>query len=361
MEEVLQYFNKKQKLHRILLTFLEDIFSDEADLQNLIKFIQANDILNDYEEFEHFLRLLLGITSNHHMTPGFFHKIERIFLSILDEIKQTFSNQELFKIFSCNKKIFYFLLDKEVIVYDDIINEYAITSDDPAALKYCHFFYKENPDQISSENCLQKLQIGENDSYLCSLIRQDSIKEFVQYVNQTHLDIKNKIKPSLFETNSLLIEKEATLIEYAAFFGSIKIFLYLKKNYEQLDPDVMIYAIHSQNVDLIHIIEGETNNWPPHLCMECYKEAIKCHHNEIADYFKINYLLDQVNDKEIIELCLKCSNYLMLPEKFEEKPIFYDLYDNKYIKLVDLLTDSKSEKAKAIEKIVNQKIYIVPN
>ena len=68
----------------------------------------------------------------------------------------------------------------------------------------------------------EKCQIGENDSYICSLIRSDSVEEFVKRLT--------KIKPSIYETNSFLINKEPTLIEYAAFFGSIQIIRYLKYN-----------------------------------------------------------------------------------------------------------------------------------
>ena len=64
----------------------------------------------------------------------------------------------------------------------------------------------------------EKCKIGENDSYICSLIRSDSIKEFVIYVNKTNLSFSSKIKPSIFETNSFLIDKEPTLIEYAFYF-----------------------------------------------------------------------------------------------------------------------------------------------
>ena len=33
----------------------------------------------------------------------------------------------------------------------------------------------------------EKRQKGENDSYVCSLIRNDSVEEFVTYLNQTNL------------------------------------------------------------------------------------------------------------------------------------------------------------------------------
>ena len=72
----------------------------------------------------------------------------------------------------------------------------------------------------------KKCQLGENDLCICSLIRSDSVEEFVSYVNRKNLSLLTKIKPSIYETNSFLIDKEPTLIEYAAFFGSIQIIQY---------------------------------------------------------------------------------------------------------------------------------------
>lgn len=60
---------------------------------------------------------------------------------------------------------------------------------------------------------------GENDSYISKLIRQDLIAEFVAHVNQANISLSETIiSPSIFETNSILLDKEPTLIEYAAFF-----------------------------------------------------------------------------------------------------------------------------------------------
>lgn len=53
-------------------------------------------------------------------------------------------------------------------------------------------------------------QKGENLSKLWSLIREDLVENFVQYVNETNISL---CKRSIFETNSMFIEKEPTLIE----------------------------------------------------------------------------------------------------------------------------------------------------
>ena len=46
---------------------------------------------------------------------------------------------------------------------------------------------------------------GENENYLCQLIREDSIDEFVSFVNRNNLNLSSKIKRSIFETNSFFL------------------------------------------------------------------------------------------------------------------------------------------------------------
>lgn len=48
----------------------------------------------------------------------------------------------------------------------------------------------------------KKCRIGENDSYLCSLIRQDLVVEYITYINENDLSLLTNIKPSIYETNS---------------------------------------------------------------------------------------------------------------------------------------------------------------
>ena len=157
------------------------------------------------------------------------------------QIKQTFSNIEIFNIFLSNKKILLFLLKKEIIMIDDDIYNELFSKTDSNGNRYCHFFYPElkkfkgeekvkgiekqiiGKDSNIFDGFEEKREEGENDSFICSIIRQDSVKEFVEYVNRTNLSLRS-------EVNNLLKEKHTTLIEYSAFFGSIQIFQYLRLN-----------------------------------------------------------------------------------------------------------------------------------
>ena len=77
---------------------------------------------------------------------------------------------------------------------------------------------------LNSKDFEENRRVGENHNYICKLIRNDSLIEFIQYVNQTNFSISLKINHSIFETKSFLLKNEPTLIEYSAFFGSIQIF-----------------------------------------------------------------------------------------------------------------------------------------
>ena len=71
------------------------------------------------------------------------------------------------------------------------------------------------------------------------MIRDDNVVEFITYVNKNNISLNSMIQTSIYETNSFLLKKQSvlrrnddgvTLIEYAAFFGSIQIFQYLQMN-----------------------------------------------------------------------------------------------------------------------------------
>lgn len=107
-----------------------------------------------------------------------------------------------------------------------------------------------------SEKFDKKRFEGENDDQICRLIREDEIESFTQYISKANISLSSTVGSSIFETNSFLINKNPSLIEYAAFFGSLKIFNYLIENKIELTPSLWLYAIHSNKMELIHILEN---------------------------------------------------------------------------------------------------------
>ena len=245
-------------------------------------------------------------------------------------------------------------------------------------MKYCHFFYTEikpfisenKKNEIEKElleygpnifsNFDEKRKNGENDSYICTLIRNDSVKDFISHINKLNISLSSILLPSLFETNSFLIKnKETSLIEYSAFFGSIQIFQYLRLSNVELKPSLWLYAIHSKNAELIHLLE-ENNVEPPNKNFEkCLEESIKCHHNDIANYIidnlikevDKNYNMEKKYNQNIVSYSFHYYNFAYI---IYNKFVFHYACQYNYINLVKLLVN--------IEKVdLNAKVVYYKN
>ena len=160
-------------------------------------------------------------------------------------------------------------------------------------------------------------------------------EEFAVFALKSDLSFNTTVIPSVYETNSLLIKNQPTLLEYAAFYGSIQIFKYLIENNAQLTPLLWIYAVHGQNLEIIHLLE-EKNIVPKDSSFtECFIESIKCHHIDIADYIKNNLLKDEANSFDfILRQSLKYYNFTVVSNDNIEKSLFYDLCKYDYYTLV---------------------------
>ena len=100
-----------------------------------------------------------------------------------------------------------------------------------------------------------------------------------------------------------------------------------------------------------------------------FEEAIKCHHNEIAYYFKDKLNIEEEEEEEIegdnqtyldfYDNILNCSfqyhNYEFFPKKFNDKYILYLLVKSHYSNLVKLLFKVKGDK---LQNILNLKFTV---
>lgn len=200
------------------------------------------------------LYLISNMINNHHRDQYFFTKIKRILISLKDEIQPYISNQEIFNFFKKSKIALLFLIESNIITFDESI--VSLLKSKYKSAKYPQYFFKEIKsflpkeleEEISKEipeNYEDQRLIGENDSLLCQLIQNDSIEEFAIYVNKTNTSLFSEIKPSIFETNLIFLKEKPTLIEYATFYGSIQVVQFLYMNKVDLSSSLWIYAIHS--------------------------------------------------------------------------------------------------------------------
>ena len=126
-----------------------------------------------------------------------------------------------------------------------------------------------------------------------------------------------------------------------------------------------LYAIHGKNAELIHEIERisfDVNESKTYL-----EEAIKCHHNNIANYIINNYINDQKSENDEIEsnffdnfitFAFHYKNYEFYPTDYENKNIYFYLCRYNYLELVKLLLGEG--KLNLYDKIISFEFHQIP-
>ena len=365
-----QYIEDKKTLYSSIYSFIEnsDEESNKECFQNLTNLVKNQKIEEDGKEMLQFLNIIRSLGDNYHRDQYFNQKINQILLHYKDQIKQTLSNFEIFHLFENNKNIILFLLKNDILTITEQIYKEILNKKEPNEIQYWHFFIPEienfigvNKNEFNLaknellksnsnffDNYEEKRQEGENDSHICSLIRKDSIEEFIIYLNLHNISPSSQISPSIFETNQFLNEnKNITMIEYSAFFGSIRIFNYLLMNNVELTSSLWLYAIHSNNAELIDLLESNKVSPPSNdelNYIQCLIESIKCHHNNIADFITTNYFgeeKEKEDEEEIVSNCFKYYNYSYIQIESTIKHGFFYLSFYHYDKLFQLLWEKK--------------------
>ena len=273
-----------------------------------------------------------------------------------------------------------FLIEQQIMVIDEYIAKKIMMTDKYIISKYPQYFQpeiqpfinekwftkydpkdsdkklrKELVEEIKKElpeDFYDKRKEGENDSQISELIRKDMITEFIAYITRNDVSINATIQPSIYETNSFLLTKQErsniftnqnlTLIEYAAFFGSIQIFNYLQLEGVELTPSLWILAIHGHNSEMIHFLEDNHVELEDKSYKQVFHESIKCHHNDIVNYFISNFLQnDEKNSQDTIKKCIKHYNFAFLKNDSISESSFCNLCKYNYCALVDILLKEK--------------------
>ncbi|KAK8834291.1 hypothetical protein M9Y10_033174 [Tritrichomonas musculus] len=369
---------KMKEIQNILLDYLDNESESKEELEHFIKILKDQNIVDDKHDFKLLLQLLIKIVNNHQRIRNFISKTEQILEYFKKDIQKYFTNSEIFDIFGNNKIILLFLIEENVFTIDEHIvsqipnKRYArkdyieyfgpeirpfITKEFIKKYWYRNIFLGKDDlfERIKNEvdgDFYEKRREGENDDYLCQLIRFNKIKEFVIFVEQTNLSLESKIKNSIFETNQLLaFNDDISLIEYASFYGSNDIIKYMQMKGVELRSSMWIYAIHSRNAELIKYLEDNQVS-PPYCNYETIlngyerilNESIKCHHNEISNYIIDNLikkedLQDKIENKyeyNLYRFAFEYSNYCFFPENMKHKNVFFYLCEFDYYTLVRL-------------------------
>lgn len=356
--EIKKIIERGRRFQKALLNYIDN--DEECYYDSLIDLIQREEIQKNCIELQAFFCLITKISMNHYRTLVFFDKIERILIFFKIEIKQSFSNYDIFNIFKSNKRLLLFLFESGLLIPDKSLFS-AICQTKYSKKYYLPYFYPEFKSMITKKSISnysptfnfselenmndeelrifnEKRKKGENDHTICGLIQKDSLGEFIKYLTITELPLNSKIKRSIFETNSFLLNENPTLFEYAAFYGSNKIFNYLLLNKFEIEPSIWNFAVHGNSAFIIHSLEEqkiELNDADYVLCMF---EAIKSHNFNIIDYL-INNFMEQWDDVLYYQPIIKSYNYELFPENLNDGIAFYYLCQYGYSNIVKLLVN----------------------
>lgn len=337
-----EYLAPFKEFQRLLINFIDSFGIQNEEYENLINFYNNKNFRNDKDELREICTMISKITKNYHRVSDYFEKTEQIIFFLANDIQSTFTNLEIYDIFRNNRQIILILLSKEMIKIDEAISHKIYIKEGTLYTSYRQFFYPEIKQFLTEEDCSkiesqllnQKSDIftnfdenrrrGENDNEIFTLIRNDSITEFISYLNKTETPPDEIFKNSIFETNSYLVrQSDVQFSTYSVYFGSLKILTYLLEKQVKLTKNEMFPAIHSKNIQMIHLLEDQIaiQNDDIRFISECVIESIKCHHNNIADYFINNY--SDVKQDDVIENCFKYYNFQYLPENSIKNYFFY--------------------------------------
>ena len=309
------------------------------------------------------LHLISKIVNNSYRSHNFFEKIEQILLYFQSDINNYFSNSQIFNIFEGNKRILLFLNEEGILTFDENIVKKITKTEKYRDADYPQYFQPEIqrfvekkwfPEELNKEieeelpdDFYDQRNKGQNDDELCELIRNDKYEEFRKYIKEHKMTLDDTIQPSIYETNRFLIKKMLrksglTMIEYAAFFGSIKILNYLRKKKVKSTGPLMLFAIHSQNEEIIHSLEDKHGEFGVKTYKRFFYESLKCHHNDIANYFLSKLNEDDKNSQDTINQSLKYYNFKFLKNEFIKESSFFYLCKYDYCTFVDSLLKSQT-------------------
>ncbi|KAK8865480.1 hypothetical protein M9Y10_011035 [Tritrichomonas musculus] len=361
--DVIDYIEKKKYIQKAVLDFIDCNENNEESYENLSFFIEEQYDQENRCELKIILRLILEIASNNYRNSAFFNKIDQIIIALKNQIMHLFSNYEIFYIFKGNKRILLLLFKEKILNFEPSIF-YTIMNGKYQKANYPSYFFPEiktfYEEKLKNENDKKKSILfykncqlinkdydlfelnrknGLNEEQICELIRNDCLEEFISFIQNNQIRMTTTIKPSIFETNNFLHDKECTLIEYATFYGSINIFTYLSKNKVELTESLWLFAAHNRNTNLITLLIDLNAKRRKETYQKCLAESIKCHNFIITDFIKYNLMNDQ--QKEInndVHQCLKYYNFCFLPNEFlNANDIFYDCCKYDYLNLVRYL------------------------
>ena len=338
LDQILTFCDEYSEIQSLLLTYLDTSDNNQdtnsQNLSNLIQELKKKKIEDDRSSLDDFLRMLVHIASNHHRSIDFFPKIANLLVSLKTEIQKYYSNEDLFNLFSHAEPVIVLLKDN-LFQFTNEVNT-IINSKDNQDLK--QYYY---PDDKKNE--IENQKTGENHNQICTLIRLDEAPNFIDLVSHENISLEAKIDPSPFETNDFLKKhSEVTLLQYAAFCGSVAVFNHISNaKPELLESDIWEYAIHGRNYEIINTLKEKTVSAPNDNYESCLNLSISSHHSELIRTIQDDLANPPENAEEEEE---EKNDQSVSPKYVLDPHLKTAIISHNYIEVASKLSSIKDEK-----------------
>lgn len=123
-----EYIKKNRKIQKNLIKYLNEDEDSEFYFDKLNQILKTYKIQEDKYELKTVLHLISNISKNTHRSLDFFQKIERVLTIFLEDIKNYFTNYEIFNTFRGSKRILLFLIKQNIMIPDKTISNIIIKS-----------------------------------------------------------------------------------------------------------------------------------------------------------------------------------------------------------------------------------------
>lgn len=278
---------------------------------------------------------------------------EKNYIDIFSRFADHFTKSDYMRLFNISNAAISFLIDKDKFTTSYIQSKLP-TIKHNSLLYLFHYFQASNKKfEINSLN--EYITESEKqvpfDTQIAQSIRSDDLDTFQSIISHANVSLLSKIKWSLFESMHFRNrENMPTLIEYAAYFGSLNIFKFLVLNqvldsisHENLNK-LGEFSVIGGNSEIIHIIEskGVVYNYQSLLNSIIYQ------HQEIIDYFLETYNMKL--DKEALLTSVKACNLTFFFDNFADlleqnqdqrilqlKSLWFQAVDSGFIEVIDFL------------------------
>lgn len=265
---------------------LLNLDEEQNSIEGIIEFVDQNSHINDLFFFQSFLE---SISSSIISRPLFENRYIRIIEHYLSKIPKKY----FFMFLSKSNMALALFLQNNLIDINDI--EKNFNSIDHNSLIYFKDYIKNHASSTVLKDLITKNdEAKEKENLIAKFIREDNLESFQNFVNESKVLFNSKVPWSIFECMFFLNEKEMpTLIEYACFFGSIRIFKYLVglgvissiNESNQNFPNKILdrlgeFAVIGGNYEIIHILEDHGVKFNEKTLLN----SIKFQRNEISIY-----------------------------------------------------------------------------